>query len=322
MGTVWYTQFVNARFLAGVLTGHLIPGWWGHHPGIGHRDYATQFNFSIAPSTMNIYITNWGIQAGLASTPLFHKRFLTDLPLSFVNTYLVQLAVYHVNGGFGALLTIFARLNVDMAIDYHTNGNFSSDFIKETVYHEMSHASHYTKVGTGWYTQFVNAELAETAAHPSGALNPYGDGTTSNAPIIALGEGWAYHMGHFLANQRYGLQSSDAAWQGTNFQNNNPINGLSSHLNLLENFDPNLVTDPFRWIPLGLMEDLIDLRNETNPITDNVSSTALGQFTIAQLFNALQSDVTTVPQYRIRFIQQNSGNQSTAITNLFGQYHY
>lgn len=84
----------------------------------------------------------------------------------------------------------------------------------------MSHASHYTKVGTGWYTQFVNAELAEIVSHPSGPLNPDGDGTTSNSPIIALGEGWAYHMGHFLANRTYGFSSDASIEQGISYDNN------------------------------------------------------------------------------------------------------
>ena len=102
------------------------------------------------------------------------------------------------------------------------------------------------------------------------------------------------------------------------FDNNVPVNGWSSYLNALESFDPNYTPDPFHWIPKGLMEDMIDnTPNEIRPIIDNVSG-----FTISQLFDALQSDVTSVPQYRARFIQQNPNNQTIEITNLFGQYHY
>jgi hypothetical protein len=153
-----------------------------------------------------------------------------------------------------------------MAIDYHRGDmtRFTSDFIKETVYHELCHASHYTQVGTNWYTNFVNAELAEIENHPSGDLNPYGDGTTGNSAIIALGEGWGYHMGHFLADQRYGLNSSQADEQHLGYTNNNPIAGLSSHLNLLEDFNPNRTNDFFHWIPKGLMYDLMDNRNIGN----------------------------------------------------------
>lgn len=90
------------------------------------------------------------------------------------------------------------------------------------------------------------------------------------------------------------------------------------HIDVLEYFDPNLSTDSFKWIPKGLMLDLMDnTPNEVVPVIDNVNG-----FTVQQLFNALQSDVTTLQQYRLRFIQQNPNNQTAAITNLFAQYHY
>lgn len=184
-------------------------------------------------------------------------------------------------------------------------------------YHEMSHASHYTQVGTTWYTQFVNAELAEIVAHPSGSLNPYGDGHSSNSPIIALGEAWAYHMGHFLADQRYGVNASCHIEQpGHTFC---PNGTNHPHIDVLENFIPSLTADPFQWIPKGLMEDLMDNGAEPSQtlVTDQVSG-----FSISQIFSALQSDITTVPTYRARFIQQNPGNQTTQITALFASYNY
>ncbi len=191
---------------------------------------------------------------------------------------------------------------------------------KETIYHEMSHASHYTKVGTGWYTQFVNAELAEIVAH-SGSndpFNPYGNGMTANSPIIALGEGWAYHMGHFLADQRYGVNASCASERQITYCPSNPPPLVAHpHINVLEFFDPNFASDPFRWIPKGLMLDLMD-----NTPTETIVNDQVSGFTTAAIFNALQSDVTTVPQYRTRFIQQNPNNQTVALNNLFTSYHY
>lgn len=208
-----------------------------------------------------------------------------------------------------------------MAIDYHRfdMNRFTSDFIKETVYHELCHASHFSQAGTNWYTDFVNAELAEIAAHPNAndQLNPYGNGTTANSPIIALGEAWGYHMGHFLNDQRYGVSASCKREQfgGNQFCNT----GGTGHpdIDVLEFFDPNLGSDPFNWIPKGLMIDLMDNTPNEFPMNDQV----LG-FSIQQIFNGFQSDVTTVQQYRSRFIQQNPNNQTNAVTNLFGQYHY
>jgi hypothetical protein len=132
-------------------------------------------------------------------------------------------------------------------------------------------------------------------------------------PSFALGEAWGYHIGHFLAQQRYATTASCQKEQvgGATYCGNN------ANINVLENFNPNLSSDLFKWIPKGLMEDLMDYTNEINPITDNVQG-----FSIQQIFAALQSDVTSVTAYRDRFIQQNPGNQSQQITDLFGQYHY
>ena len=91
------------------------------------------------------------------------------------------------------------------------------------------------------------------------------------------------------------------------------------HIDVLETFDPNLTADPFRWIPKGLMEDLMDNTNETNfPVADQVAG-----FTIAQMFNALQPSVFTLQDYRMMLIQQNTANTTVnQVTNLFSQYHY
>lgn len=292
-----------------------------------HRDYSTTYGFSAAPVSLNIYITNWGITDGLASTPLFGRRYVQDCPQSFINTFLVDAAInaVPVAGWYVSFFATIARARLDIAIDYHKGDmtGFTSDFIKETEYHELSHASHYAQVGTGWYTNFVNAELHETLAHlPDQQYSPYGTGNNTNtAPIIALGEAWGYHMGHFLADQRYGIGSSSkvVGQGGYPYNKNDPVVGLSSHLNLLEDFDPSRTGDPFHWIPKGLMYDLMDTRNEPgpHPVVDGVSN-----FTIAQLFNALQSNVTTLQQYRVTFQQQNTGNQTIPITNLFAQYGY
>lgn len=70
------------------------------------------------------------------------------------------------------------------------------------------------------------------------------------------------------------------------------------------------------------MQDLMDNTPGEFVVNDPVSG-----FTISQIFNALQSDVTTVQQYRARLILQNPNstanpNLSTQITTLFTSYHY
>lgn len=70
------------------------------------------------------------------------------------------------------------------------------------------------------------------------------------------------------------------------------------------------------------MEDLMDNKPTENTVNDLVTG-----FTIPQIFNALQSDITTVQQYWARLILQNPNstvnpNLSTQLTLLFSSYQY
>ncbi|MEO9020949.1 MAG: hypothetical protein ABI237_13150 [Ginsengibacter sp.] len=77
--------------------------------------------------------------------------------------------------------------------------------MKELFYHEITHCTHYAALGNSWYTTFVNAELFEIGytSFIDPAAEPYGRGTDATySPIIALGESWAYHIGHYFTDKR------------------------------------------------------------------------------------------------------------------------
>lgn len=175
--------------------------------------------------------------------------------------------------------------------------------IKDNTYHELTHSAHYAALGSSWYGGFVNAEISEieqTFLFDNGYL-PYGRGDKAASPVIALGEGWAYYMGHYLADKTYGFNSSQSDEQ---------------------DFSPYRLPDHFHWIPQGLFRDLNDARNEQKatggPVDDNVSN-----FTNQQMFNAFQSSISTLQDYRVNLIQQNPTNPTTPqVTNLFFQYDY
>ncbi|MEO9020950.1 MAG: hypothetical protein ABI237_13155 [Ginsengibacter sp.] len=111
------------------------------------------------------------------------------------------------------------------------------------------------------------------------------------------------------------------AGQQAYYYNGSPTPGLSSHLNLLENFNPNSATDHFKWIPTGLFYDLLDPANETltagNPVNDLVSG-----YTNAQMFSTFQSNIYTLQDYKARLLQTVSNPTSSQVTGLFSQYHY
>ena len=95
---------------------------------------------------------------------------------------------------------------------------------------------------------------------------------------------------------------------------------MNAYLNAIERFNPNEGSDVHRWIPAGLVYDLIDTRNDfafEGQVLDNVSG-----FTVQQCFNALESGVVTIPSYRNQLLFQNNGNQLLDVNQLFLRYGY
>jgi hypothetical protein len=73
---------------------------------------------------------------------------------------------------------------------------------------------------------------------------------------IALGESWAYHMGFYLANQKYNVENAAKGDPIVYVQNTSLNSGTD--LVSLENYRPQLSGGQFNWIPKGLMLDLMD----------------------------------------------------------------
>ena len=123
--------------------------------------------------------------------------------------------------------------------------------MKELFYHELTHAAHYAALGNKWYSTFVNAEVYEVVNTfiSDNGYSPYGRGTDSYGPIIALGEGWAYYMGHYFADKKYntsaGCQSEQIGADGFGIAFC-PSGTNHPHLLVEENFNPNLSSDHFK----------------------------------------------------------------------------
>ncbi len=281
-----------------------------------YRDFAVQENIGLPPTHLKIFITRWAHGSGM--TPMWNKRWFSGLPQEVAFTFFVG-QVYLPAAGVSAFLTVLKH-EVDMGISYRgptdDYTSFFSDDLKTTTYHELTHSAHYAALGNGWYSQFVDAEVNEVINTIFDSNNsPYGNGSnTFDSPIIALGENWAYHMGQFLADRQYGATSHEAHEQFTNYHNGD-IAGLNCHLITLENYDPHLPNYPFDWIPKGLYYDMMDNRNENNPVVDQVAG-----YTNQQFFNAFSSSITSLGAYRQNL--PNINNQAIQVTNLFQQYGY
>jgi hypothetical protein len=293
-----------------------------HNNILEYGEYAAAESIGAVPNHLKVLLVNYGFVN--ASAPMYAKRFTNTLGTNFVNSMIIGFAATPFAGGINAFIGV-VKGKIDMIASYNFEGTTkNSAHMAEMFYHELTHAAHYNKVGNNWYKEIVEGEFSESVlGFLTPGEKPYGAATGSYAGYIGLGESWAYHIGHFFTNLKYGAISPSFGEQGIGYANNIPVNGLSSNLNLLEDFSPNRTNDPFRWIPQGLYHDLSDDRNDRNAIPrridldDNVNS-----YTNQQLFDAIDSDVTDIPSYRVRLLQENANRDAAGVTTIFGFYNY
>jgi hypothetical protein len=306
-----------------------LPEWVAvttHNSNIEFRDYSTEFNVAQPPSDLRIIVTNWGEGfSGIGATPMFNKchgGMSTYFARHFVLSQSFLVA--------GDLNTLVASLlnRVDVLIDYQPlntdyNCRLTSATLKALTYHELGHASHYAQAGCDFWDEYRGAIAGELfLGNPT--TRPYGDGTEPHAGVIAVGEMWGNHCEYIYTNRHYGNGGSASGNFQARMQNidyDNIPAGLNAYLNAIENHNPNS-TALWSWIPQGLPYDLFDNRNELAVsgfpnVNDNASL-----FTTQQCFNALQSDVRTIPEFRDRLLQLNGNIQQAQVNQLFNQYGY
>jgi hypothetical protein len=284
---------------------------------------ALQGTGQLPNKTLKILLTNWGL-SGAGSAPLFSARFIDNLPEIFVTQFIAS-STDPVVGSIAALILVL-KSQIDITYSYNfAAGNLTSDRVVKTIYHELAHATLYRQAGPHWYDAAVEGTIQNMLTGPL----PYGNSNTSNSPIIAMNEGWAYHYGNFLANARYGNKTSCVNIQKSQYflaPTSSSCGGdyrsvANPYLEALERFNPNLPGDPFNWIPKGIFHDLMD--DTATEFTDLFTvDDQVSDFTNSQLFNAIEQDVRSPQTYRIRLLQQNNNWQVMGVNVLFKQYNY
>jgi hypothetical protein len=287
-----------------------------------YHQFAPLLGVGLPPQKTRFLLSTSEWATGAA--PMYAKRFVAQLGPTFVKHLII--GVINLPAEILNAYIAFLKSRIDIIGGYNLDGTTTrnSAQLSEQIFHELTHAAHYNKVGNSWYNQFVNGEFSELVLAPlNGGERPYGTSTGTYAGLIGIGESWAFYMGHVMTEEKYGTQSPQFNEQGIGYTNGFPAGGLNSNLNLLEDFSPNRTNDPFRWIPQGLYHDLSDDRNDRNAIPrridldDNVNS-----YTNQQLFDAIDSDVTDIPAYRVKLLQENANRDAAGVTTIFGFYNY
>jgi hypothetical protein len=286
-----------------------------HNSIVEFKQYTAEFGLQQPPPNLKVIVTNWSFMANTAAAPMWNKCNASNMGS------LIKL-ISNVAGTAYGVLNSF-RNQMDIIIGYKSldyNCKLTSSELRGTVYHEVAHAQHFIQAGCGFWSQYRNSISDELFS--SGFSDSYGNGTATTAPIIGTGEMWGYFAEKWYSERHYGNGGSLSNLFFSRMQIDDYFNsatlGLNANFNALENFNPRRGGDNYRWIPKGLPYDLWDSRNDNlPPLIDNVNG-----FTINQIFNALQSDVRSIPAFKDRFLLQNGNLQLLQINELFNGYNY
>ncbi|MCR9103183.1 MAG: hypothetical protein NXI25_24735 [bacterium] len=285
----------------------------------GMHEYYDDYGIDLpSPGKLRILIHTFEGNAA----PMFHKLF-QDGNIQFS-------VIAYISAVFGpptispGLAAYWELMKPDILIDFGDPD--PSDDKRQTVYHEMVHASQYVQVGTQWWADYVTYTMTRGIANEP---MPYGDGTAPGAGRAELAEGMAESVELYLADLKYGLLHSD----GTPAQFFRYMNQAE----LLEFWeDPDLPPNA-NFIPEGLFFDLFD-ENGANPAAgivtvgegNRVNSTTLpirdnaGGFTFLEQLNACGPFTENIEEFQDQLWQQSgpNGNTLANYNQLFQDYGF
>jgi hypothetical protein len=276
-----------------------------------HDQYSDAEGITKAPNSMVCYAQwariksydNGGVpNFGNASTPM-----LGHIP-GTTNSLIVQYFMSLFGGqnitNNPNLFNLLTGLLPDMTfrVPFIREPQFYNSRLSQFAFHELSHASHYNRVGNLWWTAFIGRTLGATPI----AGNPYGNASN----YIDVGESWAEFLGTNFAMRRYIPENciKDAT---------NSIGTITS--GNYYRMD-NLIENEFwyfggRWMPYGCYHDLIDAANtaETWDAIQGVS--------IQQMYNSHNSKIISMCNYRENFAFENPTLNQVNVDRVFNQHN-
>ncbi len=141
-------------------------------------------DLNIAPPPAGLRMWIFGNMNASSSTMIHHGSVLSNS---------------HIEGFLGAYAPLVKLLLPDITLGTSQKNDYRS--IYSIVCHELSHASHYSKVGTAYWNEYI-WYIMESFLKMGGML--YGDGSGERAGYCEIGEMWAYYIESKMYKDRYG----------------------------------------------------------------------------------------------------------------------
>ena len=141
----------------------------------------------IAKPPTDLKILNWN--NGLGSSAAMIRRIENHGELGLINFYINT--KFGINLSISQLLDAFRVVIPDITIN--TLSKSYAEIYNE-VNHELAHASHFSVVGTSYWTRYIYHIIQNWG---------YGSGEAGDPQLCSIGEMWAYYMGYARTCQKY-----------------------------------------------------------------------------------------------------------------------
>lgn len=146
------------------------------------RCISDDMDISLPPKDLRIWLFH---SLNVSSAVMIHQG--TVLSMKLLSSFL---------GDFASLIRFFMP---DITLGVRDKDTYSS--IYSTVCHELSHASHFSEVGTEYWNKYIKY-IVESYLRTGGMT--YGDGSSEDACYCEVGESWAYYLESMMYQERYG----------------------------------------------------------------------------------------------------------------------
>jgi len=265
--------------------------------------YCDELGIGHPPGDMRITALN---SSEDSSAPMLNKVNTSLFSSNSIKLYISK--KHGIKLGVSSIISLMKFAVPDLIIS--ASPSLKTAEIYETVFHEMSHASHFAQVGSRYWTRYINYILR---------YGSYGDGSGDDSDLVALGEMWAYYMGYYLTLKHFG--DDNGLVKPEALEDFEPVE-RPREIDISRPKDKNYpyaINSMKGWIPVGLVHDLVDSNVDlVRPgYYDRVSG-----YTLSQIFWSMRPGVESIQALRDKLLQNNDYRQSEEVKRLFEAYYY
>lgn len=163
-----------------------------NNAGYEYYQMCEQTGIPKPPATLKIWLFN---NIKPSSAPML-RRIEHSIGINGENDWIN----FFVNFGYGSLVSVLHQMLRFVMPDI-TIGTLDKEYneIYENVNHELSHASHFSTVGSEFWAEYISYIIT----YGTGGKGAYGDGTGRNAELCGVGEMWGYFMGFAQESEKF-----------------------------------------------------------------------------------------------------------------------